>query len=222
MVYAATMTSAMSKIGLAGVYPSCWWLHDQLELGPNGEVHACCYQWSKSPGDVRGSVVLCRITGNRFPAEEIVAARQKIHQQIIAKDQRDCCECPQLVTQLWKTRKHLTRTLTMNVWSHCNLKCRYCFTVAPGFEYSRVKYPLVEVIADMLANQHLDPNGRVVWGGGDISALPEFNKLAGMFLGYGCHQDFKTSGYKFLRGVADAIAKKRGTVEVSIDAGTRE
>jgi len=39
---------------------------------------------------------------------------------------------------------------------------------------------------------------------------------------YGLHQDFKTSAFKFLPGVAEAIAEGHGAVEVSVDAGTRE
>jgi MoaA/NifB/PqqE/SkfB family radical SAM enzyme len=139
----------------------------------------------------------------------------------------DCNGCPQLASKAWGERKYLTFGLTMNVWTHCNLACKYCFTVVPGFVYSRVKYPVVEVIADMLSGRHLDPAGNVAWGGGDISALPEFNDLSKLFLEYGAHQDFKTSGSKYLGGVANTIGTVRpdgtrlGTVEVSIDAGTR-
>lgn len=212
----------MSETGETRTYSSCWWLHDHLELGPNGEVHSCCYQYSLAPGDNRGSVELCRITGDRFPAGEIAAARTRVHREIVAGAHHDCNHCPILTTQAWEPRKYLTRSLTMNVWTHCNLKCRYCFIMAPGFTHGRVKYDLVAVIADMLAGEHLDPTGTVAWGGGDISALPEFNTLAGMFLDYGVYQNIKTSGFKFLRGVADVIAKKRGAVEVSLDAGTRE
>jgi sulfatase maturation enzyme AslB (radical SAM superfamily) len=205
-------------------YASCWWLHDHLEFGPAGEVHACCYQYSNAKGEVHGGseFELCRITGNTFPAAEIAAARQRVHETLATGYHGDCSECPELKTKNWRTPKYLTRSLTMNVWTHCNLKCRYCFTTVPGFKYSKVKYPLVEVIADMLAGEHLDPNGTVTWGGGDISALVEFNDLSRMFLAYGVKQDFKTSAYKFLPGVAETIAKDKGAVEVSVDAGTRE
>jgi sulfatase maturation enzyme AslB (radical SAM superfamily) len=203
-------------------YSSCWWLHDHLELGPDGEVHACCYQYSNSRQEIRGGIELCRITGNTFPAEDIIAARQRVHAEIANSSHSDCTECPQLVSKRWASRRYLARSLTMNVWTHCNLKCRYCFTTVPGFKYSKVSYPLVEVIADMLKGEHLDPNGTVTWGGGDISALVEFNELSRMFLAYGIKQDFKTSAYKFLPGVAETIAKNLGAVEVSVDAGTRE
>lgn len=203
-------------------YASCWWLHDHLELGPAGEVHSCCYQYANSKNEIRGSVELCRITGNTFPASDIAAARARVHAEIANNTHLDCCECPTLKTTSWRERKYLTRGLTMNVWSHCNLKCRYCFTTAPGFKYSKVNYPLVEVIGDMLAGRHIDPNGSVGWGGGDISALAEFNELSLMFLDYGLKQDFKTSAYKYLRGVSATLEKRKGTVEVSVDAGTRQ
>lgn len=202
-------------------YASCWWLHDHLELGPNGEVHACCYQYVNSKKEIRGSVELCRITGDTFPAAEIRDARARVHREIAAQSHPDCTECPSLSVEEWSPRKHLVHALTMNVWSHCNLKCRYCFTTVPGFKYSKVKYPLISVIGDMLANNHLDPTGKVTWGGGDISALVEFNELSRMFLAHGVHQDFKTSAYKYLPGVAETIANDAGAVEVSVDAGTR-
>lgn len=203
-------------------YASCWWLHDHLELGPAGEVHACCYQYVNSRKEIHGGIELCRITGNTFPAEEIAAARQRVHDTLATGYHGDCTECPQLATKRWRSRQYLTRSLTMNVWTHCNLKCRYCFTTVDGFKYSKVKYPLLEVIADMLAGKHLDPAGAVTWGGGDISALVEFNDLSRMFIAYGVQQDFKTSAYKYLPGVAEALANKKGSVEVSVDAGTRE
>lgn len=203
-------------------YSSCWWLHDHLELGPAGEVHSCCYQYVNARGEIHGGVELCRIAGNTFPADEIRAARRQIHETIASGYHKDCTECPLLTTQEWEAKPYLARALTMNVWTHCNLKCRYCFTTVPGFKYSKVKYPLVEVIGDMLSGKHLDPAGTVVWGGGDISALVEFNELSLMFLDYGVRQEFKTSAYKYLPGVAATIAKERGTVEVSVDAGTRE
>ncbi|WP_424627560.1 hypothetical protein [Bradyrhizobium sp. SYSU BS000235] len=43
-----------------------------------------------------------------------------------------------------------------------------------------------------------------------------------MFLDYGMKLEFKTSGYKFLQGVASTLAKGRGMLEVSVDAGTRK
>jgi hypothetical protein len=115
------------------------------------------------PGDTWW-IELCRITGNTFPADEIVAARQRVHETIAKGHHADCSECPELKTKNWRTPKYLVRSLTMNVWTHCNLKCRYCFTTVPGFKYSKVKYPLVEVIGDMLAGKHLDPDGTVTWG----------------------------------------------------------
>ena len=74
----------------------------------------------------------------------------------------------------------------------------------------------------MLDGGYLNPKGSVVWGGGDISALPEFNDASQMFQDYGARQDIKTSGFKFLKGVADALRKNLATLEVSIDAGTRD
>jgi len=73
-----------------------------------------------------------------------------------------------------------------------------------------------------LKGGHLDPNGNVTWGGGDISALPEFNRISDLFSSYGIFQNIKTSGFKFLRGVAGALEKNLALVEVSVDAGTPE
>jgi sulfatase maturation enzyme AslB (radical SAM superfamily) len=203
-------------------YASCGWLQRNLELDPYGVVHACCFQYSPAPGDVRGSVKLCQIKDDRFPAEEIIAARERIHAEIRCGTHHDCNTCPQLVVREWEVPDYLVSGLAMNVWTHCNLKCRYCFTTAPGFTHARASYDIEKVIADMLAGQHLDPHGVIVWGGGDISALPEFDRLALMFNEYPVFQEFKTSGFKFLRGVSEALSELRGIVEVSLDAGTRE
>jgi len=68
----------------------------------------------------------------------------------------------------------------------------------------------------------MDPAGRVTWGGGDISALPEFNRVSQLFTANGIRQTFKTSGFKFLPGLAGALERNLAEVEVSVDAGTPE
>ena len=75
---------------------------------------------------------------------------------------------------------------------------------------------------DMLQGGHFDPRGNVTWGGGDISALPEFNRVSDVFVTHGIFQNIKTSGFKYLKGVAAALEKNLGLVEVSVDAGTPE
>jgi hypothetical protein len=206
--------------GISGKYSSCWWLHDHLEFGLRGDLRSCCYQYVNSSGKANGNVAVCRIEGNRFPADKIIAQRQKIHEEIAAGTHEACCECPILGLQEWSPREYLVKYVTMNVWTHCNLACEYCFILRPEFHNRRVDYDVTAVIADMLSGRHLDPSGSITWGGGDISALPEFNDLSRLLLDYNVFQNFKTSAFKLLPGVCATLDKQRGSVEVSVDAGT--
>ena len=203
-------------------YKSCWWLQDHIEFGLSDNIQACCYSFVDSKGQVRGSVVLCDVSENRFPAAEIRAARARMHAEIAEDRQDHCRDCAVLTLDEWQPRNYLAKFVTINVWSHCNLKCQYCYTAAPEFQYKKVKYSIETVIGDMLNGKHLDPFGRVTWGGGDISALPEFNAVSDLFIDYGVEQEYKTSGIKYLSSLASAISKKKGFVEISVDAGTRE
>lgn len=210
-------------------YKSCWSLQNHLELGLGNDVHgfgnkvhACCQCFRDSKNVERGMVPVTEITQDRFPVQAIRDGRARLHAAIAADTQDDCRECVHLAAGDWPPPQYLAFGLTLNFWSHCNLACNYCYTTAPGFRASKVTYSIPAVIRDMLEGGHLNPEGQVTWGGGDISALPEFNETSLMFIDYGVAQDFKTSGYKFLIGVARAITEGKGVVEVSVDAGTRE
>lgn len=205
-----------------GQFHSCWWLHDHLEFGHDNVMHVCCHTFVDSKGKDCGRVGLVRIEEDRFPAEQIREARRSIHEEIRRGSHPDCMGCVYLKGAEWPERKYIADKLTMNPWTHCNLKCVYCFTLLPVHTNKKVSYDLVAVITDMLAGRHFDPKGLVTWGGGDISALPEFNEISELFQNYGATQDFKTSAFKYLKGVADALRRNVGKVEVSIDAGTRE
>jgi pyruvate-formate lyase-activating enzyme len=206
----------------AAPFKSCWWLQEHLEFHFDDTLRVCCYTFPDSKSVVRGSVKLVRIENDRFPAEEIRAARHRIHAEIASGSNADCIECRYLKPGVWPERPYIADKLTLNPWTNCNLKCVYCFTILPQFTNKRVSYDLVAVIEDMLAGRHFDPDGNVTWGGGDISALPEFNRIAELFETYGARQMFKTSAFKYLKGVASALQRRKGVLEVSVDAGTRE
>ena len=203
-------------------HTGCWFLQDHLEFSIDSDIRVCCFRYRNSDGETRGNVPLVKITGNRFPAEEIRAARAQILSEIAAGTHLDCMQCPLLETADWVERGYLADKVTMNPWTHCNLKCVYCFTLLPEYTNKKVAYDITAVIADMLRGKHLDPSGYITWGGGDISALPEFDGISQLFQDYGVRQDFKTSAFKFLPGVADALKRKLGVVEVSLDAGTKK
>ena len=217
-------------------FASCSWLQETLEFSYDGTIHACCYGYNRAKtGSVDrsgkvvdfeevGHVYLCHVTENRFPAEAVQREQGRLHALIAQNDPtaRVCLECPVLKTTAWPAQSYLCNHITLNTWLHCNLVCTYCFVAHPDFHAKRVAYDQHAVFSDMLAGGHLNPAGSVTWGGGDISALPDFNAVSQLFIDYGVKQNFKTSGYKYLKGVAGALDKNLGCVEVSVDAGTRE
>lgn len=210
-------------------YASCWWLQDHVEFSWSGTVHACCYGYPKYSSDSTswvevGHVQVATVKDDKFPSEEIRQGRTRLHELVAANHPAGavCGECPAVETKIWPQKKFLVDKTTLNTWSACNLKCHYCFVAHPDFKPSRVTYDLYAVMEDMLSGGHMDPDGSLTWGGGDISALPDFNKVSALFTEWGVRQAYKTSAYKYLRGVALALDKKLGLVEVSVDAGTAE
>ena len=114
-------------------YQSCFWLHDHIEFGHTNDLHVCCYTFVDTAGCSRGAVKLVKIDGDTFPADEIKAARRRIHEEIARDAQDDCRECRYLETRDWPEKPYLADVVTMNLWTHCNLKCVYCFTLLPEY-----------------------------------------------------------------------------------------
>ena len=194
-------------------FNSCWWLQDHIGFGLDDVLQVCCYTFVDSHGKPRGAVELCRVLDNRFPAEAVRAARARIHAEIAADANANCRECHFLTLKDWEPRLYLAKFVTINVWSHCNLRCVYCFTTAPGVEYSKVSYSVPAVIADMLEGGHLDPSGNVTWGGDDISHCPSSTQCQ-LFIDCGSHRVSR-------RALTNASAAlpcdgKGGTVEVAL------
>lgn len=204
-----------------GEYPSCWWIEDHVELSAADSMHYCCYNYRGEDGTNKGHVKIADLSGATFPLEALGADRQRIRQAIREGRETVCLKCPHLTTKAWPARRYPLRTMTINSWTECNLRCEYCFTLKIE-KHHKVAYDLFGIMFDILRRGLLDPAGMVVWGGGDVSALHDFEAVSRMLSHYGVAQQIKTSGIKYSQATEAVLRSGRGFVEISLDSGTRE
>lgn len=204
-----------------GEYASCHWIEEHVELSDADSIHYCCYNYRAEDGTNKGHVKIADLTGDTFPLESLAADRTRIRQAIGEGREEVCLKCPHLTTKVWPARRYPIFSMTINSWTECNLRCEYCFTLNIE-KHRKVAYDLFGVMFDILRRGLLDPGGLVVWGGGDVSALPDFEGISKMLSHYGVAQQIKTSGIKYSPATELVLKSGKGFVEISLDSGTRE
>lgn len=204
-----------------GEYASCHWIEEHVELSRMDSMHYCCYSYRGEDGSNKGHIKIADLTGATFPLEALEVDRQRIRQAIQHGRETVCLKCPHLTTRVWPARRYPIFSMTINSWTECNLRCEYCFTLKIE-KHHKVAYDLFGIMFDILRRGLLDPSGLVVWGGGDVSALHDFEAISKMLSHYGVAQQIKTSGIKYSPAAELVLKSGKGFVEISLDSGTRE
>lgn len=118
----------------------------------------------------------------------------------------------------------------LNNWTQCNCGCFYCdrmgYTkgeITKKKEDSRY-YNALPVIKGLYKNNLLDKdNLRVVFHGGDLSVLKEFEPLLKEFIKNGVNKiDFASNNIIFQPLIKDLLARNKASLNMSLDCGTRE
>src|SRR5579862_6153690 len=110
-------------------YYSCEYIEGGIVFYPN-RITACCVSHSDTDG-TRGQPRLTEFKGGELPMEKIYEWRN----QTIAAHKRgefhpDCKGCPLLAKGAWGNKsEHSIHMITIAHFSHCNLRCGYCYTV---------------------------------------------------------------------------------------------
>lgn len=191
-----------------------------MELAAQDSMHYCCFSYRDAAGRQQGHVKTADLDGGTFPLADLRAGRERIRRAIAEGREEVCLRCPQLASRDWSPSPYAIRSMTINSWTECNLRCEYCFTLKIE-KHHKVAYDLFGIVFDILRRGLLDPAGLVVWGGGDVSALHDFEAISRMLSHYGVAQQIKTSGIKYSPATEAVLSSGKGLVEISLDAGTR-
>lgn len=205
-----------------GSYWSCQWLEGGLAFAPNNLVTVCCIMHHGKGGM---PVLLPDFTEDEIPLEIVLRRRtwvrrknQDVHDRFPA-----CDGCPLLVKKRWLPRRYWFDTFDFGHFTMCNLKCVFCHTQWEGREQKTERPNLYTAIKGLIEAGHVSPRTRVGWGGGEVSILPEFDKLFRLIHALGSSYQFVNSnGVVLSPALMDALPTRRCHLILSIDAATPE
>lgn len=143
--------------------------------------------------------------------------------EIICSDKipNNCKECS-FLTNSYEEQKKSLKYVYLAQWKFCSLNCIYCdFPKNDNFIEAK-HYDVLPAIKQMIDTGLITTDTTFVFECGDACTHPEFDKLIYFLLNYECKNIIiKTSGLRFCQSIADVIAKSKGEVHISFDAGTR-
>ncbi len=202
-------------------YYSCEYIEGGIVFYPT-RLTACCVSHSNGAGQPR----IVDFSGGELPIEKIQAWRE----QTIAAHKREefdpqCKGCPLLVKRTWGSEpSRQIHMITIAHFTHCNLRCNYCYTVLrPDLTIKAKKvYDLLAVFRQMIDSRLLSPQAEIRFSGGEPTVLPEFEDLLDLVSAYGPRIRIYTNAVVRSAAVLRALAKRRVELVLGIDAGTDE
>jgi organic radical activating enzyme len=203
-------------------YHSCEYIEGGIVFYPK-RITACCVSHSNLRG---GEPTITEFTGGEFPIEKI----QDWRKQTIAAHKREefhpkCDGCPLLTKRAWGAKQeYAISMITIAHFSHCNLRCNYCYTVLQPHLTIKAKkvYDLLSIFQQMIENKVLSPKAEIRFSGGEPSVLPEFEELLELVSAYGPRIRIYTNAVVRSAAILRALAKRRVELVLGIDAATDE
>lgn len=200
---------------------SCQYIQDSLFLRAN-EVRTCCKRFFVD-GEMKGDIALEIGDLNQLSYKDILEAKSRLVMGINS-GAHDCCTgCPFLEFRDWKPlEESKLKYISIENHSICNMRCSYCSSDYWGG--AKPNYSLRQLIDSLNANGQLNEVDMVVWGGGEPTLGPEFDRSFSLLADV-CKkatQRVITNSSRYSDEVALAVAEKKAQIITSIDAGTHE
>lgn len=160
--------------------------------------------------------------GNQFPLNEFLNMRETTKNNII-NNKSQCFQCPNLKIGKPNKSKYLLHSITINHFKNCNLRCSYCKIWYPenqnGYKTGYTIYNILQWIFD---NNLIDPQGIIIWGGGEPTIYNEFPKIIDLISSKKIQTMINTNCIIFSKPLYNAIQKNYATMQVSLDCGDKE
>ncbi len=205
-------------------YISCKWLEsgvcfDNGVYGSN--VKLCCYMSAPGGGN---SMIFEDYKGEKIDWDKFFKIKEEYRNiQKSGGTVKGCAGCVFLEDKNWPQINYIDNII-FDHFTKCNCACTYCYTEEDKKRYNTLKtYNIYPVIKDMFDKKIIKHGGAIGFGGGEPTILPEFDKLADLFLKNG-FDDMRvpSSGIKYSKIVEKGISTGQLSVVVSIDSSSRE
>jgi molybdenum cofactor biosynthesis enzyme MoaA len=195
---------------------SCEWVEGGIAFNRRS-LHTCLIVHHDT-----GLPLISDYQGGAFPLEKVLAVRQRIREANRAGGHPACKGCAHLKKRAWPRPTHAIHIVGIAHYSHCNIKCSYCFlqTQDPAsFAAGLRPYPLLPVLRGLIADGHLAPGAIIDWGGGEPTVYKEFDELIELLLAHGTFHYLHTNGTRLPDAIRRAPDPGRVHVICSVDAG---
>jgi len=228
VAYSSTVPSELTSADLVNEVAllsrlkwSCQYIQESIFFRSN-EIRTCCKRFFKD-GAMKGDIKLEVGDLADLRSDSILRAKIELLNGI-NNGSNDCCTgCPFLELRSWQ-RLDFVKPKYVSIENHsiCNLRCSYCSEEYWGGK--KPTYSLLNALSDAVKQNHLNEVNMIVWGGGEPTLAPDFDKTFAK-LEASCAratQRVITNSTRYSHVISDALKRRKAQIITSIDAGTED
>lgn len=131
-----------------------------------------------------------------------------------------CKGCLYFEKRAWNNDNKKLSYFNFNHWRDCNTKCIYCHVRKDP--NPKDIFPIFSYLKELDKNCLIEDNGIVMFGGGDIAFLPEFNDIVRLFLKHNYRFNIATCATKHLKILDELLKNGLVEIRISVDSANEE
>lgn len=132
----------------------------------------------------------------------------------------ECYGCLYFMNIDWNNDNQKLSYFNFNHWKDCDTNCIYCGVKCnPG----QAKIPKIyRTLCDLDKKGLIEKFGMLMFGGGDIAFLPEFEKIVKLFIKYNYRFNIATSATHYVPILGYLLKRGMAEVRISVDSAKEE